>query len=139
MVQTTGEVVDSARDHARRQIAAVARRIPGQVSAARVKLTAVLRPSAPWSALVQANLEVDGRLIRAQVAAAFFRETAGVLRTRLGEQVTRLAAPWVPRPWPEPAHRRPRVQPVARRPDGQGRSCGTSPTRWRGARRMRQP
>ncbi|TNC28034.1 hypothetical protein [Amycolatopsis alkalitolerans] len=55
-------------------------------------------------ALAQANLTVDGRPIRAQAVAAFFREAASLLRDR----ITRLAHPAQPRPDPY----RPSSQPM---------------------------
>jgi hypothetical protein len=97
VVQTTGDVLDSARDYVRKQIGAFLRRLPDPLLPARVKLTA--RAGAPWSALAQANVEVDGQVIRAQVAAAFFRHAGHLLRERLVVQMARLANPAVPRPW----------------------------------------
>lgn len=100
-VDTVGEVLDGAREYVRRQVAAFLRRLPDRVAAARLTLTAFARPSAPWPAVAQANLTVDGHPIRAQVAAAFFQEAGRVLRTRLREQAARLAHPDQPRRWPE--------------------------------------
>ncbi|PXY22268.1 sigma 54 modulation/S30EA ribosomal C-terminal domain-containing protein [Prauserella muralis] len=99
VVQTRGEVLDSAREYVRKQLAGFARRLPGRLGSARVKLTAFTRPSAPVPALAQANLEVDGRFVRAQVAAAFFTEAAGQLRARLRDQVAQLSGPRRARPW----------------------------------------
>src|SRR5437899_2854592 len=106
--------MDGARDYVRRQVSALARRCPERVSSARVKLAVVARLSVRRPALAQANLEVDGHLIRVQVTAAFVEEAGCLVRTRLGEQIARLAAPSLPRAWPERTERRARPEPLAR-------------------------
>lgn len=111
-VHTVGEVVEDAGEYVRRQVAAVIRRLPGRYSSARVKLAVLGRASAPCPALAQVNVEIDGWPVRVQVAAAFLREAAGLLRVRLGQQVARLAMPWAPRPWPDSGPRRARPQPL---------------------------
>ncbi|MPZ81775.1 MAG: hypothetical protein GEV28_15760 [Actinophytocola sp.] len=124
VVQTRGEVLDSAREYVRRQLATFVRRLsdrlPDQMSESsspgRVRLTAFARPSAPVPALVQANLELGGRAVRAQVAAAFFAEASRLLRARLRDQIALLTGPRQPRRWPQdiaPLHAR--VQPVGQR------------------------
>lgn len=119
VVQTVGDVLEGARRYARKQIAAFGESLSGTLQSARVKLT-VFRPSVRLPALAQANLEVDGHLVRAQVAAAFFHEASRLLRARLGQQVARLNQPGVPRPWPpederpEPTPRPPREREVVR-------------------------
>ncbi|WP_243866836.1 sigma 54 modulation/S30EA ribosomal C-terminal domain-containing protein [Actinophytocola oryzae] len=100
VVETVGDVLDGAREYARRQVAGFCAGLSGRLAAARVKLTVFARPSVRWPALAQANVEVDGQLVRTQVAAAFFHEASRLLRERLGQQVTRLSQPAVPRPWP---------------------------------------
>jgi hypothetical protein len=82
------------------------------MSAVRVRLTAFARSNLPWPVLVQANAQVDGRPVRAQVAASFFIEAGRLLRVRLAEQVTRLANSSAPRQWP--AHGASLVEPVPR-------------------------
>lgn len=125
VVLTVGEVVDGARDYARQQIAAFVRRLQsrlpgqrhGQLLSVRVKLTVFARPSVRLPALVQANLDIGGQLVRAQVVAAFVQEASRRLRVRLGEQVARLSHPDVPRPWPSAGRVRlePMAVPVGRR------------------------
>ncbi|MPZ84493.1 MAG: hypothetical protein GEV28_30530 [Actinophytocola sp.] len=103
-VQSVGEIVDSAREYARRQIAAFVRRLQtrqqGQPLSARVKLTASTRSSTRLPVLAQANLYIGEQPVRAQVAAAFVHEASQALRARLGEQIARLTNPDRPRPWP---------------------------------------
>lgn len=117
-VHTSGEVFDDAREYVQRRITSVVRRVAGDVDAVRVRLTRFRQSSAARPALVQVNLTVDGRLVRAQAAAAFFREAAVLLRTRVRDQVTRLARPGLPRPWPE-AYRRHTQRPSVAVPSAQ--------------------
>ncbi|ASR39268.1 hypothetical protein BAY61_14010 [Prauserella marina] len=99
VVHTRGEVLDGAKEYVRKQLTTFARRLPARLDAARVKLTAFTKPSAPVPALAQANLQIEGRPVRAQVAAPFFTEAAGLLRARLKEQIAMLTAPRTGRPW----------------------------------------
>ncbi|WP_236795428.1 sigma 54 modulation/S30EA ribosomal C-terminal domain-containing protein [Amycolatopsis sp. GM8] len=105
-VQTAGEVLDGARDYVQRSIGSFARRLTGEVEAVRMRLTTLRQTSTARPALAQVNLTVDGRPVRAQVAAAFFREAAVLLRARLSGHLTRLAHPVVPRSWPDADRRR---------------------------------
>lgn len=100
-VQTSGEVLDDAREYVRRQVASFARRLSGNVESVRVRLTTFRQTSATRPALTQANLTLCGRPIRAQAAAAFFRSGTTLLRDCLRDHLTRLGQPSVPRPWPD--------------------------------------
>ncbi|HWC81814.1 MAG TPA: sigma 54 modulation/S30EA ribosomal C-terminal domain-containing protein [Pseudonocardiaceae bacterium] len=119
LVHTAGEVLGSAREYVRRQVAGFVRRVPEQVASVRVRLTANTKPTMPWPALAQANLTVAGCPVRAQVVAGFFHEAAGLLRRRLAEQVARVGDPDRLRPWPDPT--RPTAPDPAPRPAGQRR------------------
>ncbi|MFD2420439.1 sigma 54 modulation/S30EA ribosomal C-terminal domain-containing protein [Amycolatopsis pigmentata] len=110
-MQTVGEVLDGAREYVQRRIASFTRRLTGEIDSVRVRLTTFRQTSAARPALAQANMTFDGQAIRAQAAAAFFREAAVLLRARLGDQLTRLAHPATPRPWPD--GRRPHDHPLA--------------------------
>ncbi|WP_235022712.1 sigma 54 modulation/S30EA ribosomal C-terminal domain-containing protein [Amycolatopsis alkalitolerans] len=112
-MQATGEVLDGAREYVQRQLAAFARRVSGDVDAMRVRLTTFRQTSAARPALAQANLVVDGRPVRAQAAAPFFREAATLLRARLGGHLARLARPAEPRSWPDARHAHNRPPAVA--------------------------
>lgn len=100
VMQTAGEVADSAREYARRQVMAFLRRLRGRLNmpspSARLKLTVFARPSGRLPALPQVNLDMGGQQVRAQTAAAFVHEAS----RRLREQLARLTSPDVPRPWP---------------------------------------
>lgn len=105
VVETRGEVIDSAREYVRRQVAAFARRLPDSFTQARLKLTAFTRSSAPVPALVQANLTVAGTPVRAQVSASFFPEAGKLVRERLRQHLARLTDAGTARPWRGPAAR----------------------------------
>jgi hypothetical protein len=100
-VLTSGDVLAKAREQVRRQITAFTRRAGQNVAAVRVRLTTYRQTKATRPALTQVNLLVDGRPVRAQLAAGFFTEATTLLRTRLQQQLGRLAAPAAPRSWPD--------------------------------------
>ncbi|WP_020659920.1 sigma 54 modulation/S30EA ribosomal C-terminal domain-containing protein [Amycolatopsis benzoatilytica] len=119
-IHTSGDVLDEAGDYVRRMVANTARRIGGEVAAARVRLTTYRQTRAASPALVQANLTVDGRPVRAQAAARFFREAGAVLRKQLIAHAIRLREPTALRSWPDdsPGGARP---PLLALPPGQRR------------------
>lgn len=117
-ITTAGQAAEDARELVRHQVAVVLRDLRGRWSAAQVRLTADTSSGTSWPALAQVNLVVDGRPVRAQLGTARWEETSGLLGVRLGEQVARLDAPWLPRRWPEPGHRgrpRPSARPAGQR------------------------
>lgn len=113
-VQSGGSVPQEMQDRARQKIEHLSGRAPEPVLAARVRLTMGADPARP--ALAQANLDVGGRTVRVQTAAATMSEAVDVLEDRLAERLRRVARHWEavrggqPRPneWrrnSEPAHR----------------------------------
>ncbi|TVT56828.1 hypothetical protein FNH05_07840 [Amycolatopsis rhizosphaerae] len=100
-VETSGEILTRAREQVERQIEAFVRRLPGTVEGLRVRLTTFRQNSTPRPALAQINLTLNGRALRAQVAAPFFPEAATLLRARLCQHQARLDDPSTPRPWPD--------------------------------------
>jgi ribosome-associated translation inhibitor RaiA len=113
-----GDVSAGDREYARTKVAKVFGWIGEPVPFARVKLTRSANPAASRPALAQANLDVDGHAVRAQVAAETMREAIDLLMARLRALLTRVNEHWQPRrgarpkPGPqewrhasEPAHR----------------------------------
>ncbi|WP_031079283.1 HPF/RaiA family ribosome-associated protein, partial [Streptomyces sp. NRRL WC-3742] len=89
-VETRGEVSPAAPDYAKAKLAAVVERLHEPVLAARVKLTqeanhAVVKPS-----LAQAVVDLDGRPVRAHVAAATMPEAIDLLQDRLTARLARV-------------------------------------------------
>jgi ribosome-associated translation inhibitor RaiA len=91
VVQSRGEVSPAERAYARDKIAHVQRLAPGPVLFARVDLTAHADPARERPAFAQAELDVDGRLVRAHVAAATMPEAIDRLEERLRDRVERYA------------------------------------------------
>ena len=78
-----GEVPVEDGRYARAKIAALTAKFHVPVLFARVKLTQSTNPSARRPALAQVNVEVNGRPVRAQVAAEDMREAVDLLMARL--------------------------------------------------------
>ncbi|KJS63277.1 ribosome hibernation promotion factor [Streptomyces rubellomurinus] len=90
LVATRGEVSPAAPDYARTKLHAVLERLDEPVLAARVKLTqeanhAVARPS-----IAQAVIDLNGRPVRAQVAATTMQEAVDLLQDRLNARIARV-------------------------------------------------
>lgn len=116
-VTTRGELPGAA-EYARSKIAGLGRLTHRPVLHARVKLTVHRDPAVPRPVVAQANLDVDGRLVRAQVQGATSREAVDALEARLRHLLERTVKHWEaqrghqpvaePREWrheSEPTHR----------------------------------
>ncbi|MEU1290022.1 HPF/RaiA family ribosome-associated protein [Kitasatospora sp. NPDC005856] len=89
-VTTRGEVTLAAPDYARTKLLAVLERLDEPVLAVRVKLAqepnhAVARPS-----VAQATLDLNGRPVRAHVAATTMQEAVDLLQDRLNARIARI-------------------------------------------------
>ncbi|WP_224273559.1 sigma 54 modulation/S30EA ribosomal C-terminal domain-containing protein [Streptomyces sp. LS1784] len=89
-VTTRGEVTLAAPDYARTKLLAVLEKTDEPVLAVRVKLTqepnhAVAKPST-----AQATLDLNGRPVRAHVAAATMQEAVDLLQDRLNARIARV-------------------------------------------------
>jgi hypothetical protein len=91
VVQTQGMVGPGAVRYAQDKILAVVRKGGEPVLYARVKLARSADPAVSRPVLAQANLDVNGRQLRAHVAAATMREAVDLLQARLRERHARLA------------------------------------------------
>jgi len=92
-VTTHGELPGAA-DYARSKIGELGRLTHRPVLHAHVKLTAHHDPAVQRPVVAQANLDVEGRLVRAQVEAATAREAIDRLEARLRHQLERAAEHW---------------------------------------------
>lgn len=113
---TTHGRLPGAADYARDKIGGLGRLTHQRVLHARVKLTRHPDPAVERPVIAQANLDVNGRLIRAQVEGVTAPEAIDRLESRLRRRLERIAEHWearrgrVPAPgeWrrqSEPAHR----------------------------------
>jgi ribosome-associated translation inhibitor RaiA len=115
---TTHGKLPGAEEYARAKIGDLARYTHQPVLRAHVKLSEHGDPAVARRVIAQANLDVNGRLIRAQVEGVTERETIDLLDDRLRHRLERAAAHWEakrgrtpkvdPHEWrhqSEPAHR----------------------------------
>ena len=91
VVQARGEVSAAEREYARNKIARVRDVAPGPVLFVRVDLTAHADPARERPAFAKAELDVNGKLVRAHVAAATMFEAIDLLEGRLRERLERFA------------------------------------------------
>jgi sigma 54 modulation/S30EA-like ribosomal protein len=112
-METRGPVPEGAVELARDRVAALLRLSREPVLSARVKLTVRAEPGRPRLAMAQANLDVDGRPVRAQAVAETMWRAVNELRDRL---LIRLAR--VSRDWPVRRGGRPLTSPRDWRPSG---------------------
>jgi ribosome-associated translation inhibitor RaiA len=93
-VRTHGRVTADEVAYARSKIVAVTRYVHGPVLLARVKLTRLADPAVPRRAVVQANLDLSGRLLRAQAARPTIREAVDEVHDRLRDRLVRASGRW---------------------------------------------
>lgn len=91
---TTRGRLPGAQDYARQKIGALGRFTHEPVLHARVKLTERHDPAMTRPVIAQANLDVNGRLVRAQVEAGTAREAIDRLEERLRRRLERIAEHW---------------------------------------------
>ncbi|MCV7260855.1 sigma 54 modulation/S30EA ribosomal C-terminal domain-containing protein [Mycobacterium shimoidei] len=116
-VTTHGQMPDVA-PYARKKIGGLGRYTHRPVRHARVRLTRHPDPAVQRAVVAQANLDVDGRLVRAQVEGTTAREAIDRLEARLRRRLERTAEHWesrrgalpvsLPHEWrhqSEPTHR----------------------------------
>lgn len=118
MVERRGRVSRLLAGYARAKIGKVVDRAPEPVLFARVRLTMLAGPALTRPAIAEVNLDLNGRPVRAQVAAASMHEAVDLLQYRLRERLRRVTRHWearrggIPRTEPhawrhgaEPTHR----------------------------------
>lgn len=91
---TTHGRLPGAADYARSKIGEIAGLTRQPVLHARVRLTRHADPAVRRPVVAQANLDVDGRLVRAQVEAATAREAIDKLDARLRRRLEKSAEHW---------------------------------------------
>lgn len=93
-VEYRGSMPEGAADYARAKVSAVFPHAAEPVLFARVKLTMSPDPAVARPAAAQANLDVNGRLVRAHVAAPSMTEAVDRLHDRLRNRLDRIARHW---------------------------------------------
>jgi ribosome-associated translation inhibitor RaiA len=95
VVAAKGEIPDRWVGYARTKVlAAISRYAPEPVLFAKVRLAVAADPAVARPAVAQASLDVNGRLVRAQVAAETLRAATDLLHDRLREQLSRIGRNW---------------------------------------------
>ena len=91
---TTHGEFPGASHHARDKIGRLGRYAHQPVLSARVKLTRLADPAVPRPVVAQGNLDVNGRLVRAQATGATAQEAIDRLEARLRRRLERVAEHW---------------------------------------------
>lgn len=117
-----GAVPEDAMDLAVLRVRAVLRLASEPVLFARVKLTMAADPAVDRPAIAQANIDLNGRPVRAQATAATMRDAIEILSDKLRIQLERAARNWAkirgsqPAPPGEPGEWRHQSVPAQRPP-----------------------
>lgn len=91
---TRGDVPLESLELAVQRVRSLLRVAPEPVLFARVKLTLAADPAVKEPAIAQANVDLDGRLIRAQAAGETMREAIERMTARLRVRIERAARNW---------------------------------------------
>lgn len=101
-VTTRGDLPGAA-DYARAKIGQLGRLAHRPVLRARVRVTEHRDPAVERPVVAQGNLDVDGRLVRAQAQGETAQETIDLLESRLRHRLERIAEHWESRRGEQPA------------------------------------
>lgn len=91
---TTKGVTSDAAEYARTKIGRLGKYAHRPVRYARVRLSALRGAAVQERVVAQANLDVDGRIVRAQVEGATAREAIDLIEERLRHRLHRAAEHW---------------------------------------------
>jgi hypothetical protein len=93
-VQQNGRVPDGEPAHARALVGKLLDHTTEPILYARIRLTVIDDPARPRPALAQANIDLNGRLVRAHAAAASMHEAIELMGERLMIRLGRVARDW---------------------------------------------
>ncbi len=100
---TTDDELSGAADYARNKIGELGRFTSRPVLRAHVRLSKHHDPAVERPVVAQANLDLDGRPVRAQVGAKTAQEAIDLLAARVRRRLERAAEHWEPRRGESPA------------------------------------
>jgi Sigma 54 modulation/S30EA ribosomal protein C terminus len=86
-VVTSGDISDTDVDYAMRRIGTLIEKIPEPILFAQLRLTLVADPARARPAIAQVLVDINGDLVRAQVAAEATSFAIDLLRERLGDKL----------------------------------------------------
>jgi hypothetical protein len=92
--ESRGAVADGAMDLAVKKVRSLLRLAPEPVLFARVKLTLVADPAVERPAIAESNLDLNGRLVRAQAVGGTMREAIERMSDRLRSRLERATRNW---------------------------------------------
>ena len=125
--EARGDIPDGAVDLAVQRVRSSLRLAPEPVLFARVKLTMAADPAVERPAIAQANIDLNGRLIRAQAVEETMREAIERMHDRLTIRLERAARNWAairggepvarPHEWRHQSLRTPRMPYFPRSPE----------------------
>lgn len=90
-VNTHGRVGDADKDYARDKLSRLDAHAPGPILMARVRLAEESNPALEKPAVAEATIDVNGRIVRAHVAATQMSEAIDLLEDRLRRQLVNLS------------------------------------------------
>lgn len=93
-VVTMGDIPASVRDDVTEAVTALARFTDEPLLHARIRLSRSDNPAMERPVTAQGNVDLNGRMVRAQVAAANPHEAVALLRERLERRLKRMARHW---------------------------------------------
>lgn len=93
-VVTHGHVPTDLVEYARDKVLEAVRYAGEPILHVRIKLTVSRDPALSRPALAQANVDVNGRLLRGHIAAPTLREAVDLLQGRLRQRLSRMALHW---------------------------------------------
>jgi hypothetical protein len=119
VVEARGAVPERFIEYARRKVSALTAHVREPILHARVRLTRMPDPAVARPAIAQANLDVNGRLVRAQAVAVTEREAIDLLQERLRGRLDGISSHREARRgrMPRAGHERRHASEPARRPD----------------------
>lgn len=97
-IMVRGDLPPTVSEYARTKIIELVEGLEEPVKHARIRLTHQAEPAVARPVRAQANLELDGRLVRGQVAGVTGFEAVDVLVDRMRERLVRLRRHWGTRP-----------------------------------------
>ncbi len=92
--RTSGAVPAQVRDLAVERVRGLLRLAPEPVLYGRVKLTMLADPAVARPAIAQVNIDLNGRLVRAQATGETLRDAIGQMCDRLRVRLTRASRTW---------------------------------------------
>lgn len=92
IVTTKGEVTEAAKEYVAAKVERLHQHAHGQVLLTKVKLTQAEGRDIEHNAIAEAALDIDGRLVRGQVAASRMEEAIDLLVDRMTRQLDQVAS-----------------------------------------------